>query len=67
MWHTPFEKMKEGSPMVEKLNLYWRWLRIKRVKARRYIQLELPSFSRVSEYASGDNFPVLASTLVRME
>ncbi len=53
--------------MIEKLNLYWRWLRIKRVKARRYIQVELPSFSRVSEYASGDNFPVLARTLVRVE
>lgn len=53
--------------MVEKLNLYWRWLRIKRVKAKRYIQLELPSFSRVSEYAAGDNFPVLARPLVRTE
>jgi len=35
--------------MFERLNLYWRWLRIKRVKARRYVQVELPSFSRVSE------------------
>ncbi len=39
--------------MFEKLNLYWRWLRIKRVKARRY--------------AAGDNFPVLVRTLVRVE
>ncbi len=44
--------------MVEKLNLYWRWLRIKRVKARRYIQVGL---------CAGDNFPVLARTLVRAE
>ena len=52
--------------MLEKLNVYWRWLRIKRVKVRRYVQVELPSFSRVSEVACGDNFPVLAGTLARV-
>lgn len=53
--------------MFERLNLYWRWLRIKQVKARRYIQVDLSSFSRVSEVACGDNFPVLAGTLARVE
>ena len=51
--------------MFRKMSLYWRWLRVKRVKVgRRIQQVELPSFSRVSEYAAGDNFPVLARTLV---
>lgn len=53
--------------MLRKWYLYWRWLRVKRVKVGRSIQVELPRFSRVSEYAAGDNFPVLARTLVRAE
>ena len=53
--------------MLKKWHLYWRWLRIKRVKVSRSIQVDLPRFSRVSEYAAGDNFPVLARTLVRAE
>lgn len=40
-----------------RLNLYWRWLRMKRVKVLRQIQ---PILSRVDEHAAGDNFPVLA-------
>ncbi len=53
--------------MFDRLYLYWRWLKIKRVKVRRYIEIELPAFSTVSEKALGDNFPVLASTFVRTE
>lgn len=53
--------------MFRRVHLYFRWLRIKRVKARRFVQVALPSFSRVSEHAAGDNFPVLTHTLVRAE
>ncbi len=53
--------------MLEQFNLYWRWLRIKRVKVRRYVRVELPGFSRLNEKASGDNFPVLARTLAKAE
>ena len=53
--------------MLKKLSLYWRWLRIKRVRVGRSIQVDLPRFSSVSEHAAGDNFPVLARTLARAE
>ncbi len=53
--------------MLRKFQLYWRWLRIKRARAGRSIQVELPRFSRVGEQAAGDNFPVLAGTLARSE
>lgn len=53
--------------MLKKLALYWRWLRIKRVKVRRYISVGVPSFGPISEKAAGDNFPVLTRTLVRVE
>ncbi|MCM8811946.1 MAG: hypothetical protein NC910_02725 [Candidatus Omnitrophica bacterium] len=53
--------------MFRRWYLYWRWLRIKRVKVGRAIEVELPRFSRMSEYAAGDNFPVLSRTLVRAE
>ena len=44
--------------MLNKFRL-WRWLRIKRVKARRVVELELRGFSRLNERITGDNFPVL--------
>ena len=53
--------------MLRRCRLYWRWLRIKRVKVGRFIQLDLPRFSRMSEYAAGDNFPVLDRAFARAE
>lgn len=53
--------------MLRRLQLYWRWMRMKKVKVRRYILVELPSFGPMSEKTAGDNFPVLARTLVRAE
>lgn len=53
--------------MLKKLSMYWRWLRMKRGKVQRYVVVELPSFGAMSERAAGDNFPVLARTLVRAE
>ncbi len=53
--------------MLKQLYLYWRWVRIKRVKVNRYIQLDFPRFGPISEEAAGDNFPVLTRTSVGIE
>jgi len=53
--------------MLKELRLYWRWLRMKQVRVRRYVLVDPPSFNSISEKVAGDNFPVLARTLVRAE
>ncbi len=53
--------------MLNRLYLYWRWFRIKKVKVNRYVLVELPGFGPMSEHVAGDNFPVLARRMVRVE
>lgn len=60
-------RIKRVNPVRDKLGCSVRDEVSNGVKAGRFIQVELPQFSRASEHAAGDNFPVLAGTLARAE